>query len=362
MTVIISYRRDDTGAITGRICDRLRARFGAEKVYMDIDSNPIGVDYRSHIDESLKRSDILLAVIGRRWLGRGDFGNRRIDEPTDLVRLEVTSALTRGIRVVPLLVDDTEMPSAEELPEDLRGLKFRQAFRVDSGIDFHHHLDRLCDAIAAAAPGSVAATVSPPPIPKSPPTNRVEREAAATVSPPTLPKSLPTKRVEREVAATVSPPTLPKSPPTKHVEPEVPATVSPPTLPKSPPAKRVEREAPRDIAPKPPELVRLPQPTSNKLRLSKFAIASLICSGPGPCVSFLFNAWFHWGSPVGAGFFAFSMVGLSGAAVVFGQLARKQIQRNPSLSANGFATAGLILGSVELLFAIIAIIAGLAQS
>src|SRR5664279_4342296 len=164
MTVIISYRRDDTGAITGRICDRLRGRFGAEKVYMDIDSNPIGVDYRAHIDESLKRCDILLAVIGRHWLGTGDFGDRRIDEPTDLVRLEVTSALTRGIRVVPLLVDDTEMPSAEELPEDLRGLKFRQAFRVDSGVDFHHHLDRLCDAIAAAAPGAVAATASPPPI------------------------------------------------------------------------------------------------------------------------------------------------------------------------------------------------------
>jgi len=111
MTVIISYRRDDSGAITGRICDRLRARFGAEKVYMDIDSNPIGVDYRSHIDDSLQRCDMLLAVIGPHWLGGGEVGARRIDDPGDLVRLEVTRALARGVRVVPLLIDETEMPS-----------------------------------------------------------------------------------------------------------------------------------------------------------------------------------------------------------------------------------------------------------
>src|ERR1700704_3279632 len=157
MIVIISYRRDDTGAITGRICDRLRGRFGAESVYMDIDSNPIGVDYRSHIDDSLKRCDMLLAVIGRQWLGTGAAGSRRIDDPSDLVRLEVTRALARGIRVVPLLIDETEMPSLEELPEDLKGLKFRQAFRVDSGVDFHHHLDRLCAAIEAASPGAAGA-------------------------------------------------------------------------------------------------------------------------------------------------------------------------------------------------------------
>lgn len=296
MTVIISYRREDTGAITGRICDRLRARFGAEKVYMDIDSNPIGVDYRAHIDESLKRCDILLAVIGRHWLGTGDFGDRRIDEPTDLVRLEVTTALTRGIRVVPLLVDDTEMPSAEELPEDLRGLKFRQAFRVDSGVDFHHHLDRLCDAIAAAAPRPVAATASPPP------------------------------------------------------------------LPKPSPARRVEGEAPRDFSSKPPEPAGLPRPASEKARLSKLALAAIICAGPGPCLAYILNACFHLGSPMRAGFFAFSMIGLSGAAVALSQLARKQIRGNPSLSGNALALTGLILGGMELFFAVVAVFAGLIQS
>src|ERR1700726_304484 len=118
---------------------------------MDIDSNPIGVDYRRHIDKSLRGCNILLPVIGPRWLGATSSGGRRIDEPNDLVRLELLSALKRDIPVVPLLIDDTKMPESGELPAELESLSFRQAFRVDSGVDFHHHLDRLGDAIAAAA-------------------------------------------------------------------------------------------------------------------------------------------------------------------------------------------------------------------
>lgn len=145
---MISYRREDTGLIAGRICDRLRASFGADKVYMDIDSNPIGVDYRKHIDKSLGGCNILLAVIGPRWLEKDAASRRRIDQPNDLVRLELVSALKRDIPLVPLLIDDTKMPAKEEIPEELESLIYREAFRIDSGRDFHHHLDILCDQIA----------------------------------------------------------------------------------------------------------------------------------------------------------------------------------------------------------------------
>src|SRR5262249_4472698 len=64
--------------------------------------------------------------------------------PTDFVRLEVAQALARDIRVIPLLIDRTEMPSSTLLPDDLKSLAFRNALRVDSGADFHHHIDRLC--------------------------------------------------------------------------------------------------------------------------------------------------------------------------------------------------------------------------
>ncbi len=152
---MISYRRGDSGPITGRIYDRLQARFGRDYVFMDLDSIPIGVDFRSYISDSLARCHILLVVIGPHWLATDSAGQRRIDAPNDFVRLEVAQALCKDTRIVPLLIDNTAMPSAETLPEDLRGLAFRNALRVDSGVDFHHHIDRLCAAIEAAERGEV---------------------------------------------------------------------------------------------------------------------------------------------------------------------------------------------------------------
>jgi TIR domain len=170
--IAISYRREDTAPITGRIYDRLQAIFGRDQVFMDLDSIPFGVDFRTHIAESLSRCHALLVVIGPHWLGVSPDGSRRIDDPSDFVRLEVAQALARNIRVIPLLIDRTDMPSSSSLPEDLKSLAFRNALRVDSGADFHHHIDRLCKSLqstlgsststASCSPQPVTSTSSPP--------------------------------------------------------------------------------------------------------------------------------------------------------------------------------------------------------
>jgi hypothetical protein len=72
--IVISYRRADSEAMAGRIRDRLANEFGEDSVFMDIDSIPIGVNFRDYIAEALKDTDILLVIIGQRWLG--DQGGR----------------------------------------------------------------------------------------------------------------------------------------------------------------------------------------------------------------------------------------------------------------------------------------------
>ena len=67
--IAISYRRDDSAAITGRIFDRLVARYGADSVFRDVDNIPIGVDFREHINGILAQTDITLVVVGKRWFG-----------------------------------------------------------------------------------------------------------------------------------------------------------------------------------------------------------------------------------------------------------------------------------------------------
>ncbi|MEY2584161.1 MAG: hypothetical protein QOD80_187 [Verrucomicrobiota bacterium] len=145
--IAISYRREDSLPITGRLYDRLQARFGKEKVFMDFDSIPPGVDFREHIKRTIERSKIVIAVIGPRWLGDQGNATRRIDDPEDFVRLEIEYALRQGVPVIPLLVDNTVMPKPGKLPPDMEPLAFRNALPLDSGRDFHNHADRLITGI-----------------------------------------------------------------------------------------------------------------------------------------------------------------------------------------------------------------------
>jgi hypothetical protein len=145
--IIISYRRQDSEAITGRIRDRLANQYGNDSIFMDIDSIPLGVDFRDHIGEALRETDILIAVIGPKWLGTQKGGRTRIREESDPVRVEVEKALERGIIVIPVLVNNATMPKSSELPDRLVELSYRNAATVDSGRDFHQHVDRLIRSI-----------------------------------------------------------------------------------------------------------------------------------------------------------------------------------------------------------------------
>src|SRR5262245_60451381 len=98
--IAISYRRDDSSGITGRIFDRLMAQYGIDSVVRDIDNIPLGVDFREHIGAVLAETDITLVIIGKRWLGPPR-GQRRINDPADPVRVEVETALRRGMPVIP---------------------------------------------------------------------------------------------------------------------------------------------------------------------------------------------------------------------------------------------------------------------
>src|SRR6478609_6901401 len=146
--IAISYRRQDSSPVAGRLYDRLQAEFGKGSVFMDFDSIPYGVDFREHIKQTLQRAKVVIAIIGPEWTGGAkDLSNRRIDDPTDFVRLEVASALENGIPIIPVLVNNTPMPDAKNLPPELEGLAFRNGLALDTGIDFHHHADRLIAGI-----------------------------------------------------------------------------------------------------------------------------------------------------------------------------------------------------------------------
>lgn len=129
--VFISYRREDSPGHAGRIFDRVRARFGADVVFMDVTAIDAGVDFVEAIDRAVGTCDVLLAVIGPHWAGAADSaGRKRLDNPNDFIRLEIAGALKRNVRVVPVLVDDARLPGAADLPDDLQPLLRRNAVEL----------------------------------------------------------------------------------------------------------------------------------------------------------------------------------------------------------------------------------------
>jgi YVTN family beta-propeller protein len=130
--IFLSYRREDTRHIAGRLFDRLVGRFGVGNVFMDVDSIEPGLDFRVAVRSAVGGCDVLLALIGDRWLGATDEqGRRRLDDPDDLVVLEVNTALQRQIRVIPVLVGGAAAPRRHELPDVLADLAYRNGVRLD---------------------------------------------------------------------------------------------------------------------------------------------------------------------------------------------------------------------------------------
>ncbi|HEX4409249.1 MAG TPA: SUMF1/EgtB/PvdO family nonheme iron enzyme [Xanthobacteraceae bacterium] len=141
--LFISYRRDDSAGHAGRLRDRLEREFGRDLLFMDVDAIPLGMNFIKVLRDEVSKCDVLLAIIGPNWSAiRDKEGKRRLDDKNDFVRIEVGTALTRDIPVIPVLLDGAELPKPEELPPDLEELAVRNGIFVRHA-SFHGDMDRL---------------------------------------------------------------------------------------------------------------------------------------------------------------------------------------------------------------------------
>ncbi len=129
--------------MTGRIYDRLVQRYSREQIFKDVDSIPLGVDFREHLGNVVGRCSLLLAVIGPQWTAAAGPNGRRLDDKADFVRIEIEAALARNIPVIPLLVGGASLPAESELPASLGAITYRNGIPVRPDPDFHRDMDRL---------------------------------------------------------------------------------------------------------------------------------------------------------------------------------------------------------------------------
>ena len=153
--IFISYRRDDTQGYAGRLEDSLAAYFGPDRVFRDVGGIKGGVDFAHAVEKELAGAGAVIVLIGQHWLTAARDRHARTDDSTDYVSLEVTTALQKGIAVVPVLVEHASMPREEDLPEALRALARRNAVSI-SDERWSADVIRLAKVLAIDVPGSVA--------------------------------------------------------------------------------------------------------------------------------------------------------------------------------------------------------------
>lgn len=148
--IVFSYRRADSAGLVRALRERLVHQLGAERVFLDVETIGAGADFRAVLTEAVRRCEALLVVIGPHWLEAED-GTRRLDEPDDVVRLEIATALEAGVPIVPVLVDGARMPGAADLPEPLRALANRNAVEITNA-RFDTDAERLLRGLAPPRP------------------------------------------------------------------------------------------------------------------------------------------------------------------------------------------------------------------
>ncbi len=191
--VFISYRRADSATFSGRIYDRLIAKYGRRNVFKDVDDIPAGVNFGKYIQDSLRQCAVTLIIIGPHWLDQeAADGGRRLDDAKDWVRLEVETAFALGLTVIPTLVDGARMPKATELPDSLQELTQINSVSVRNDPDFVRDMDRLIAAIdrafASKPSGGFLGRRSTPSQAKTPPP---AQPTTTTPSPTPLPVATP---------------------------------------------------------------------------------------------------------------------------------------------------------------------------
>jgi hypothetical protein len=141
--IFLSYRREDAAPYARLLQLQLRERIPDARVFMDLDSIEPGLDFAEVIREAVGSCAVLIALIGRQWATLADEeGQRRLDNPDDLVRFEVQTALERGVRVIPVLVDGARPPQRQQLPSELSKLARLNALELSYG-RYEYDADRL---------------------------------------------------------------------------------------------------------------------------------------------------------------------------------------------------------------------------
>ncbi len=130
--LFISYRREDEGPTAIFIKSKLDEVFGSEHVFMDLDNIQRGDNWKDTLKNNLEECNCLIVIIGKNWLRiQDEFFVRRIDKKDDWVRIEIETAIRRGIKIIPLFIGGA-LTQKEALPKSIQKLLDSQGLVINA--------------------------------------------------------------------------------------------------------------------------------------------------------------------------------------------------------------------------------------
>jgi TIR domain len=146
--IFLSYRQSDSPEAVASLQDRLAQRLFGARIFRDADDLPLGVSVPTHLRQEIGDADVVLVAIGPNWTtARDEQGRRQLEDPNDVVRIAVETALRSDVPVVPVLVAGASMPAAGDLPASMRPLTTRRGMALRPGVDFRSDVDLLVTGI-----------------------------------------------------------------------------------------------------------------------------------------------------------------------------------------------------------------------
>ena len=177
--IFISYRRTDEVA-AGALGRDLRKLFGDDQIFRDKEDIGGGLSWRKEVLRAISGNSVLLVLIGKGWANVSDKnGIRRLDNNDDPLRLEITSAFKEEARIIPLLLQNAQMPREDELPSELRSLAEINALKLRDD-DWEYDLGKICRTLEKAGFKSLASAPPEQPGAKS-------ADSSNKVAPPPTP-------------------------------------------------------------------------------------------------------------------------------------------------------------------------------
>ncbi|SES13392.1 NPCBM/NEW2 domain-containing protein [Lentzea albida] len=159
--VFINFRVGDGQDSAVLLEQRLVTELGRDEVFRSSTGITAGTAFEPRLVEAASACEVMLVVIGPRWLTITKGSVASIAAPADWVRLEIELALAGDAKVIPILVGDIKMPAEDDLPETIRELAGRQYIRL------HHRsakysLDQIADSVRALVTSDNSVLPPPP--------------------------------------------------------------------------------------------------------------------------------------------------------------------------------------------------------